>query len=143
MLAHGAIRTPKCKANQPFTPPWGAAAGLPRSWNGVRATVTRPGCLERDERIAALERRVAELEAHVGTNATNSGTPPLANPTGAPKPITKSWASRSRCSWAATAGVPTPSCRRGAARFAGRTAARPCAEAIGSLQGEWNPGESG
>src|SRR5947209_7337783 len=60
------------------------------------APVTCPGCLERDERIAALERRVAELEAIVhdltarlGTNATNSGTPPSANPPGAPTPVTK------------------------------------------------------
>src|SRR5215472_4859363 len=60
------------------------------------ATVSCPGCLERDRRIAALERRVAELEALVrdltarlGTNATNSGTPPSANPPGAPKPVTK------------------------------------------------------
>jgi transposase len=58
--------------------------------------VSCPGCLERDERIAALERRVAELEATVrdlharlGINATNSGTPPSANPPGAPKPVTK------------------------------------------------------
>jgi transposase len=60
------------------------------------ATVSCPGCQERDERIAALERRVAELEAVVrdltarlGTNATNSGTPPSANPPGSPKPVTK------------------------------------------------------
>src|SRR5215470_8512469 len=53
------------------------------------ATVTCPGCLERDERIAALESRVAELEARLGTNATNSGTPPSANPPGAPRPVTK------------------------------------------------------
>ena len=60
------------------------------------ATVTCPGCRERDERIATLERRVAELEALVrdllarlGTNATNSGTPPSANPPDAPKPVTK------------------------------------------------------
>src|SRR5436309_6009246 len=59
-------------------------------------TVSCPGCQERDARIAALERRVAELEATVrdltarlGTNATNSGTPPSANPPGAPKPVTK------------------------------------------------------
>lgn len=59
-------------------------------------TVTCPGCLERDKRIAALERRVAELEALVrelrdrlGTNATNSGTPPSANPPQAPKPVRK------------------------------------------------------
>jgi hypothetical protein len=44
-------------------------------------------CQERDERIVTLERRIAELEANVhdltvclGTNATNSGTPPSANP---------------------------------------------------------------
>jgi transposase len=53
------------------------------------ATVTCPGCLESDERIAALERRVAELEARLGTNATNSGLPPSASPPGAPKPVTK------------------------------------------------------
>jgi transposase len=55
-----------------------------------------PGCRERDLRIAALEGRVVELEALVrdltsrlGTNATNSGTPPSANPLGAPKPVVK------------------------------------------------------
>ena len=60
------------------------------------ATVTCPGCRARDERIAALERRVAELEATVrdllarlGTNASNSGTPPSANPPDAPKPVLK------------------------------------------------------
>jgi transposase len=59
-------------------------------------TVSGPGCQESDGRIAALERRVAEPEATVrdltarlGTNATNSGTPPSANPPGAPKPVTK------------------------------------------------------
>ena len=58
--------------------------------------VTCLGCLERDKRIAALERRVAQLETLVrdlrdrlGTNATNSGTPPSANPLDAPKPVTK------------------------------------------------------
>src|SRR5262245_8772465 len=60
------------------------------------ATVTCPGCLERDQRLAALEQRLAELEATVrdltarlGTNATNSGTPPSANPPNAPKPVVK------------------------------------------------------
>jgi transposase len=60
------------------------------------AKVTCPGCLERDKRIAALEARVAALEAlardlsaRLGTNATNSGTPPSANPPDAPKPVTK------------------------------------------------------
>src|SRR5947209_13662472 len=67
------------------------------------ATVSCPGCQQRDQRIAALERRVAELEATVrdlterlGTNATNSGTPPSANPPGAPKPVTKEPTGRQR-----------------------------------------------
>src|SRR3954469_299300 len=61
------------------------------------------GCLERDERIVALERRAADLEqrvgdleaqlrealARLGTNATNSSVPPSANPPAAPKPVTK------------------------------------------------------
>src|SRR5579859_3994063 len=60
------------------------------------ATPSCPGCQERDARIAALERqltdlqeRVLDLETRLGTNATNSGTPPSANPLGAPKPVTK------------------------------------------------------
>jgi transposase len=60
------------------------------------ATATCPGCLERDAEIADLKRRVAALEALVrdltarlNTNATNSGTPPSANPIGAPKPVIK------------------------------------------------------
>jgi transposase len=67
------------------------------------ALVTCPGCLERDERIRALERHVADLEqrvrdleaqlrealARLGTNATNSSVPPSANPPDAPKPVTK------------------------------------------------------
>jgi transposase len=60
------------------------------------ATVNCPGCRKRDQRIAALEARVAELEALVrdltarlGTNATNSSVPPSANPPGAPKPVAK------------------------------------------------------
>ena len=63
------------------------------SYDGVMAKVTCTGCLERDQRIATLERRVAELEtlvrdlnARLGANATNSGTPPSANPPGAPNP---------------------------------------------------------
>jgi transposase len=69
---------------------------LPSFYDAFMVAVTCPGCLERDERIAALERRVAELEALVrdlharlGTNATNSGTPPSANPPDAPQPVTK------------------------------------------------------
>jgi transposase len=48
-----------------------------------------PGCRERDARIAALERRVADLEARLGQNASNSSLPPSANPPAAPKPVTK------------------------------------------------------
>ncbi len=60
------------------------------------ALVTCPGCLERDERIRALERRVDDLEAQLrealarlGTNATDSSVPPSANPPQAPKPVVK------------------------------------------------------
>jgi len=55
-----------------------------------------PGCQQRDRRIAALERRVAELEAIVcnllarlGQNASNSSIPPSANPPQAPPPVRK------------------------------------------------------
>jgi transposase len=49
------------------------------------ATVSCPGCQQRDEEIADLKRRVAELEARLATNTTNSGLPPSANPPDAPK----------------------------------------------------------
>jgi transposase len=62
-----------------------------------------PGCRERDARIAALERRVAELEALVrdllarlSNNSSNSGIPPSANPPGAPKPVIKPKSRRNR-----------------------------------------------
>ncbi len=55
-----------------------------------------PGCSERDARIADLERRVAELEARLKTNATNSSTPPSANPLGADKPVKKKKSKRKR-----------------------------------------------
>src|SRR5829696_495312 len=55
-----------------------------------------PGCRLRDERIALLERRVAELEALVqqlanrlNTNSQNSSLPPSANPLDAAKPAGK------------------------------------------------------
>jgi len=54
------------------------------------------GCGERDARIADLERRLAELEARLKTNATNSGTPPSANPLGADKPVKKKKSKRKR-----------------------------------------------
>jgi len=48
-----------------------------------------PGCRARDARIAELERRLAELEARLGVNSSNSSTPPSANLLGAPKPVVK------------------------------------------------------
>src|SRR6266478_4903660 len=58
--------------------------------------VACPGCRERDARIAALERQLAELEdrvrdltARLGNNASNSSLPPSANPLAAPKPVVK------------------------------------------------------
>src|SRR6266702_2268681 len=49
------------------------------------ATESCPGCRQRDEEIAELRSRVADLEARLTSNATNSGIPPSANPPGAPK----------------------------------------------------------
>src|ERR1700730_16509894 len=47
------------------------------------------GCQARDARIAALEEEVRQLKALLGRNASNSSTPPSANPLGAPKPVVK------------------------------------------------------
>jgi transposase len=62
-----------------------------------------PGCRERDARIAAWERRVAELEALVrdllarlGQNASNSSLPPSANPPSAPPPVVKAQTGKRR-----------------------------------------------
>jgi transposase len=55
-----------------------------------------PGCIEREARIAALERRLADLEARLNTNSSNSSTPPSANPLGAPKPVRKPKSKRKR-----------------------------------------------
>ena len=55
-----------------------------------------PGCAERDAIIEAMRRRVDELErqvkdlqARLGTNASNSSLPPSANPPAAPPPVVK------------------------------------------------------
>jgi transposase len=55
-----------------------------------------PGCRERDARIDALERRIADLEARLKTNASNSSTPPSANPLGADPPVVKKKSKRKR-----------------------------------------------
>lgn len=59
-------------------------------------TLDCPGCRARDARIAELEKRVAALEARLGTNSSNSSLPPSANPPGAPKPVVKKKAKRKR-----------------------------------------------
>lgn len=55
-----------------------------------------PGCVQRDalieglhQRVADLERQVRDLEARLGSNASNSSLPPSANPPAAPKPVVK------------------------------------------------------
>jgi transposase len=54
------------------------------------------GCAQRDaliealqQRVADLERQVRDLEARLGSNASNSSLPPSANPPAAPKPVVK------------------------------------------------------
>src|ERR1019366_961619 len=54
------------------------------------------GCSERDARIADLERRLAEAEGRLKTNASNSSIPPSANPLGADKPVKKKKSKRQR-----------------------------------------------
>jgi transposase len=44
---------------------------------------------EQEARLAALEEEVRQLKALLGRNASNSSTPPSANPLGAPKPVVK------------------------------------------------------
>lgn len=55
-----------------------------------------PGCLERDQALAALQRQldelrrqVRDLQARLGLNASNSSLPPSQNPPSAPKPVAK------------------------------------------------------
>lgn len=55
-----------------------------------------PGCLEKDVRIAELERRLAALEAKQKTNSSNSSTPPSKNPLGAKPPVVKKKSKRKR-----------------------------------------------
>src|SRR5437660_5373952 len=48
-----------------------------------------PGCRALLRRLEAAERRIADLEARLGQNASNSSLPPSANPPAAPKPVVK------------------------------------------------------
>jgi transposase len=64
---------------------------------------TCPGCQQRDaaiaallQRIAALEGQVADLQARLGKNASNSSIPPSANPPSAPPPVRKKPSGRKR-----------------------------------------------
>src|SRR5262249_37781734 len=73
-----------------------SGGSLPGLYPVCMTEVVCPGCRQRDDEIADLKRRVAELEALVrdltarlGTNATNSSTPPSANLPQAPKPVAK------------------------------------------------------
>lgn len=61
-----------------------------------------PGCRQRDDTIAELRQRLADLEQRVqqlqdqlGKNASNSSIPPSANPLDAPKPVAKKPSGRS------------------------------------------------
>jgi transposase len=58
--------------------------------------VVCPGCLAYLTRIAELEQRLAQLEARLGTNSSNSSVPPSANPLDAPKPVKKKKSKRRR-----------------------------------------------
>ncbi len=55
-----------------------------------------PGCRELERRVQELEAQIRELLAKLNTNATNSGTPPSANPLGADKPVQKEKSKRKR-----------------------------------------------
>lgn len=55
-----------------------------------------PGCQELLLRVQELETQVRELLAKLNTNATNSSTPPSANPLGADKPVHKKKSKRPR-----------------------------------------------
>src|SRR3954452_15593102 len=48
-----------------------------------------PGCQQLRQRVAELEALVRDLQARLGTNATNSSLPPSANPPQAPAPVVK------------------------------------------------------
>jgi transposase len=54
------------------------------------------GCLERDARIAELERRLAALEARLKADSSNSSVPPSSNPLGGRKPVVKKKSKRRR-----------------------------------------------
>jgi transposase len=52
------------------------------------------GCAALERRVVELEALVRDLRAKLNNNASNSSTPPSANPLGAPKPVVKKKSSR-------------------------------------------------
>jgi transposase len=55
-----------------------------------------PGCRVLERRVQELEAQVRDLLAKLNTNASNSSTPPSANPLGADKPVKKPKSQRKR-----------------------------------------------
>jgi transposase len=55
-----------------------------------------PGCRALEARVRELEAQVRDLLAKLNTNASNSSTPPSANPLGAAKPVQKPKSRRQR-----------------------------------------------
>lgn len=60
------------------------------------AETSCPGCRVLERRVQELEALVRELLARLNTTASNSSTPPSANPLGADKPVTKEKSKRKR-----------------------------------------------
>jgi transposase len=60
------------------------------------AEPTCPGCRALERRVQELEAQVRDLLAKLNTNASNSSTPPSANPLGADKPVKKAKSQRKR-----------------------------------------------
>src|SRR5581483_1514155 len=55
-----------------------------------------PGCRELAQRVRELEEQLREVLAKLNTNASNSSTPPSANPLGAQPPVRKPKSKRRR-----------------------------------------------
>jgi transposase len=104
-----------------------------------------PGCEELQRRVAELEALVRDLQARLGTNATNSSLPPSANPPAAPKPVTKAPTGKKR---GAQPGHPPllrqrlPAARVSRAVVCAPTACDRCHEPLPALAGPGDPAPS-